>query len=96
MADDDRTSGLRLAGVGMEFAAAVAGLSLAGYWIDRHFGSGPWGLLAGAALGLVGGTYNLIRQATVKPPSKPVGKDGAGGPDGAGPDGGGRPGGGGR
>lgn len=94
MADDDRTSGLRLAGVGMEFAAAVAGLSLAGYWIDRHYGSGPWGLLAGAALGLVGGTYNLIRQATARP-SKPAGKDGAGGPDGGGPDAGERPGGGG-
>ena len=52
MADDDRTSGLRLAGVGLEFAAAVAGLSLLGYWIDRHFGTGPWGLLIGAGIGL--------------------------------------------
>ncbi len=95
MADDDRTS-LRLAGVGIEFAAAVAGLSLAGYWIDRHSGSEPWGLLTGAALGLIGGTYNLIRQATVKPPPKPAGKDGAGGRDGGGADGGGRPEGGGR
>jgi F0F1-type ATP synthase assembly protein I len=87
MADDDRTSGLRLAGVGMEFAAAVAGLSLAGYWIDRHYGSEPWGVLAGAALGLIGGTYNLIRQAT----AKPAGKDGAGGPRGGGDPAGGGP-----
>jgi ATP synthase protein I len=77
MADNDRTSGLRLAGVGIEFAAAVAGLTLLGYWIDRRFGSAPWGVLIGAAIGLVGGTYNLIRQATAKP-SRPVGETGAG------------------
>lgn len=65
MADDDRTSGLRLAGVGLEFAAAVAGLSLLGYWIDRHFGTSPWALLIGAGIGLIGGTYNLIRDALV-------------------------------
>lgn len=45
----------------MEFAGAVAGFALLGYWIDRHFGSSPWGLLACVALGLIGGTYNLIR-----------------------------------
>lgn len=83
MADDDRTSGLRLAGVGIEFAAAVAGLSLLGYWIDRHFGTGPWALLIGAGIGLVGGTYNLIRDAvgrgrrfTARPGTDRSGTDG--------------------
>jgi ATP synthase protein I len=86
MAEDDRTSGLRLTGVGIEFAAAVAGLSLLGYWIDRHFGSSPWGLLIGAGIGLVGGTYNLIRAALAggrrsgdgrrEPPGKPPAGDG--------------------
>jgi ATP synthase protein I len=56
-------SWLRFSGIGFEFAAAVAGLTLVGYWIDRHFGSQPWGLLVGLALGLVGGTYNLIRDS---------------------------------
>jgi ATP synthase protein I len=56
-------SWLRFSGIGFEFAAAVAGLTLVGYWIDRHFGSEPWGLLVGLALGLVGGTYNLIRDS---------------------------------
>lgn len=51
------------AGVGIEFAAAVAGFALVGYWIDRHYKSSPWGVLIGAALGLIGGTYNLVRQA---------------------------------
>jgi len=53
----------RHAGVGVEFAAAVAGLALLGFWIDAHYDTGPWGLLIGAVLGLVGGTYNLVRQA---------------------------------
>ena len=53
----------RHSGIGVEFAAAVAGLALLGYWIDAHYGTGPWGVLIGAALGLIGGTYNLIRQS---------------------------------
>jgi F0F1-type ATP synthase assembly protein I len=52
-----------LSGIGFELVAAVAGFTLIGYWWDRHFGSSPWGLLTGAALGLIGGTYNLIRQS---------------------------------
>jgi ATP synthase protein I len=62
-AEKPPASWLRFSGIGFEFAAAVAGFTLVGYWIDRHFGSGPWGLLVGMGLGLVGGTYNLIRSA---------------------------------
>lgn len=58
-----RRGGLALTGVGIEFAAAVAGLTLVGVWIDRHYGSGPWGVLIGAAIGIVGGTYNAVRAA---------------------------------
>ena len=52
-----------MSGIGLELVAAVVGLTLIGYWWDRHFHSSPWGLLIGVALGLVGGTYNLIRQS---------------------------------
>lgn len=45
----------------MEFSAGVAGLTLFGYWLDHKFGLTPWGVLIGSAVGLVGGTYNLIR-----------------------------------
>jgi len=34
-----------------------------GWFIDRCFDSHPLGLLIGAILGLIGGMYNLIRQA---------------------------------
>jgi len=52
---------IRLAGVGVELAAAVGGFALIGHLIDRWKGSHPKGLLIGAALGLVGGFYNLIK-----------------------------------
>jgi len=49
--------------VGLELAAAVAGFTLAGYWIDRHYGSQPWGTIIGVVLGLIGGLYNLVKQS---------------------------------
>jgi F0F1-type ATP synthase assembly protein I len=57
----NRPNWLRFSGIGIEFAAAVAGFTLAGYWVDRHFGSSPKGLLVGVGLGLLGGGYNMIR-----------------------------------
>ncbi len=59
----DRPTWVRYAGVGIEFAAAVAGFTLVGFWIDRHYDSRPWGVLIGAFLGLTGGMYNLIRES---------------------------------
>ncbi len=59
----ERAPWIRYSGIGIEFAAAVAGFTLVGYWIDRHYECGPWGVLIGAVLGLVGGMYNLIRQS---------------------------------
>ena len=54
---------VRYSGVGLELAGATAGLALVGYWIDSRFGTGPWGILGGVVIGLVGGLYNLVRQS---------------------------------
>ena len=54
---------VRHSGVGLELAGAVAGFSLIGYWIDRHYDTSPWGLLVGVVLGMVGGLYNFVREA---------------------------------
>jgi ATP synthase protein I len=55
--------GARYYSLGIEFAAAIVGLTLLGYWIDRRFESAPWGVLIGLGFGMVGGTYNLYRAA---------------------------------
>ena len=53
----------RYAGMGTELAGAVCGLTLAGYWFDRHFQTGNKGVVTGAIIGIVGGGYNFIREA---------------------------------
>jgi len=67
----DRSGWIRFSGIGIELAGAVAGMSLLGLWIDRHYDCGPWGVVIGATLGLTGGMYNMIRQslAAFRPPS---------------------------
>lgn len=66
-----RPSWLRYSGVGFEFVAAVGVFAFLGYWlVDRYLDSWPWGVVIGTGLGLVGATYNLIREsmAAFKPP----------------------------
>jgi hypothetical protein len=59
----DRPGWIRYSGIGVEFAAAVAGLTLLGYWIGGYCGYERAGLVIGAVLGIVGGGYNLIRES---------------------------------
>ena len=56
---------MSMAGMGFELAAAVAGFSFLGIWIDRHYETDPWGLLICAAIGVVGGLYNFVRAARI-------------------------------
>jgi len=56
-------SWVRYSGVGLELAGAIAGLSLIGYWVDGRFGTGPWGIVVGVFIGLVGGLYNLVKES---------------------------------
>ena len=58
-----RPAWLKATGVGVEFAGAVAGFTLVGYWIDRKYETSPWGVLIGVSLGLVGGMYNMVRDS---------------------------------
>ena len=61
----DRPSRSRLAGLGFNFAGSVAGFTLLGYWIGQHYEKGRVGVLIGAVLGLIGGTYNLVRDVLI-------------------------------
>jgi len=49
--------------MGLELAAAIVALTLAGLWVDHKFGTGQKGLIVGATLGIFGGSYNFSRQA---------------------------------
>ena len=62
-ADGRFPSWVRHSGLGLEMAGATAGFALFGYWLDGRLGTGPWGLIAGVILGLVGGLYNLVKQS---------------------------------
>jgi ATP synthase protein I len=64
MSADRRSAGwVRYSGIGLELAGTTAGLALVGYWIDRYFGTAPWGILVGVIIGIVGGLYNLVRES---------------------------------
>lgn len=63
MADRRFPGWVRYSGVGLELAGATAGLALLGYWIDRRFGTAPWGFVVGVIIGIVGGLYNLVRES---------------------------------
>ena len=69
--DGSRSSKYRLAGMGMELAGAIIGGCLIGWYIDEQFET-RYGLLIGALIGIVGGMYNLLRQAvkTIKDEQK--------------------------
>jgi ATP synthase protein I len=54
---------IRYSSIGLELAGVTAGLALLGYWIDRRYGTGPWGLIGGVIIGIVGGLYNLVRES---------------------------------
>jgi F0F1-type ATP synthase assembly protein I len=56
-------SWVRHSGVGLELAGATAGFALLGYWVDRSWGTQPWGIVVGVTLGLIGGLYNLVKES---------------------------------
>jgi F0F1-type ATP synthase assembly protein I len=46
---------------GTQLAVSVLLGVYAGYYVDKHWGSSPWGLLLGAALGLAAGLYGFLK-----------------------------------
>jgi len=60
----------RYLGIGFEYVAAVTVLGFLGHWcVDRNWDISPWGMLGGAALGMISETYRLIRES--QPALKP-------------------------
>jgi F0F1-type ATP synthase assembly protein I len=48
----------------VEAVVAMVICALAGWWIDRRFGSGPWGLFVGMAVGFAALLLRLLRIKT--------------------------------
>ena len=49
-------------GIGLQLAATLLSGIFLGYFLDRKYGSLPWGTLGGSALGLGIGFYQLVKQ----------------------------------
>ena len=49
-------------GLGFEFAGVVVLFVYFGYLVDRRWHCGPWGIIAGGAIGLIGGMYWLAKE----------------------------------
>jgi F0F1-type ATP synthase assembly protein I len=64
---------LQFAGVGVQYAATILVLTLAGIWLDDRVGSAPLFTVAFLLLGFVGATWSLVRQ--VLGPTKPGKKE---------------------
>ncbi len=55
-------AGNDFAGAGIQFAVAIIVFIFLGSWIDKHYGTGPIGILAGLAIGGGGGFYSMYRK----------------------------------
>ena len=59
------SSAMREAGPFLSFGVQTAGTLLlliwGGHWIDGRYGSAPWGVLAGAVLGMVGAAALFVK-----------------------------------
>jgi F0F1-type ATP synthase assembly protein I len=64
---------LAMSQVGLEMAAPVA----LGWLVDSYFNCSPWGVIAGAAIGFVGGLAHLVQMTSPKARNKPGGRDSA-------------------
>jgi hypothetical protein len=63
MVEGEMRIGWRMAGLGMEVAAQVAGGALLGWAFDAWRGTAPTGLLVGSVVGIVVGLWSMIRGA---------------------------------
>ena len=62
MSGSPGSSGLRMAGAGVQFAAALIIGLYGGQWLDRRYTAAPVFLYLGVAVGAIGGMTVLYRQ----------------------------------
>jgi len=62
---EDRRQSRRLgkyAGTGLQFAVSIVVFLYAGQWVDRKFGSEPWGMIIGVFTGAGAAFYSMYRK----------------------------------
>ncbi|MDP2867084.1 MAG: AtpZ/AtpI family protein [Elusimicrobiota bacterium] len=59
---EDKDNYWKYAQIGLELAVSVMVGFWGGYWLDKKLGSAPWLMLLGAAAGMAGGFYLVIRE----------------------------------
>ena len=69
MVAPERPAGWRGAGasymtLGLQLGIAVVAFTFLGRWLDGKFGTDPWLMLAGLALGATGGLIAFLKQAS--------------------------------
>jgi ATP synthase protein I len=62
-AEAESASWHQMAGVGVEFIAAVGLFAALGWWLDPKLGTSPWLLIAGCGLGFAVGLWQMVRTA---------------------------------
>ncbi len=63
--EKDPDQGLKYANVGFEFAGSVGLFTLIGYFVDKHWGLDPVGVVSGSITGVVVGFYLLIKETLI-------------------------------
>jgi ATP synthase protein I len=53
----------QMAGIGVEFVAAIGVFTAIGWYADQKLGTAPWLLITGCGLGFTGGLWNMIKAA---------------------------------
>ena len=63
MADKNENGLGKAMAYGLELAVGVALGYFVGIWLDKRFGTTPWGLTIAVLLGLAAGMYPLVKEA---------------------------------
>jgi F0F1-type ATP synthase assembly protein I len=51
------------AGLGFQFVGTTLVFAFIGYYLDKHYGWSPWGVIACTMIGLIGGFYLMVKEA---------------------------------
>jgi ATP synthase protein I len=53
---------LAYSSVGLQLAGTLLICVYAGFWLDRRYDTSPWLVLAGAAVGMTAGFFNMFKE----------------------------------